>query len=699
VTAGPANRVPGPVGSRRRGGASVLAGACLALLLALAPTSASAHATIISSTPQPGQTLRTSPGVIVLTFSQAIDIRLSRAAVVTPDGRRFPQGSVSPSEIRIPLTDNTPGVYRVSWTSVSAVDGHTLSGDFRFGVNVSPAAGGDDAAIVTTGDVALAGARAVEDALLLLAVGLLLLLELAGRAPRIAWTRTRLPIVLAATALAGLAVTLGEALVATGGPASDGVIRYLTAGPSGWTRLARVSAEAVALLVCLLVPRRWRRLTALPLAGALAALAASGHAAAVQPVPLGVAVTVVHLASAGLWAGGILALALQRPPGGWLGRESRTLLARFSPVALAAFPVTIATGVLQGAEELSGLRDLVASTYGEVLALKSLAVLLMLPLSFLAWRRLLPTPRLEAVLALVVVGASALLAAFPLPPARLREAQAAQAGPAAALALPSGGDLTMASTAGDVLVGLTLRPGRPGRNTAWLYVLPIGGEPAASRLSVTLASKGRPAAVRRCGPACRASDVDVGGGETLSVGVDGQGGGTAAFRVPSLPAPDASALVDQAQQVMHALHTYRLDETLRPARAPLQVTYAFQAPDRLSYQVSGGSDSVIIGPTEYSRDGPGAQWHAETLPPVQVPSFVWDGASVVAPRSVGTTQENGQALRSVSFYEDLDGTPVWFDLEIDAEGHVDRAAMRAQAHFMDHRYHDFDTPLTVVPPP
>ncbi|HEY4026096.1 MAG TPA: CopD family protein, partial [Candidatus Dormibacteraeota bacterium] len=516
-----------------------------------------------------------------------------------------------------------------------------------------------------------------------------------GRAP------AALPVMLAVTGIAGLAVVLGEALVATGAPAPDRIAVYLTTGIVGWTRLARVAAEVVALGAALVLPAGWRRLTALPLAAALAGLAAAGHAAAVQPAIAGVSVTALHLASAGLWAGGILALALQRPPGGWLGGEGRRLLGRFSPVALVAFSVTAATGVLQGMEELSGLHDLVASTYGQVLGLKSLAVLLMLPLSFLAWRRLHPTPRLEAMLAVVVIGASALLAAFPLPPARLQEAEAARAGPTAAEALPAEGDLTMASSAGDVLVGLTLRPGRPGRNTAWLYVLPIGGEPAASNLRVAVTMAGQSVAVHRCGPACRSAGVDLRGGETLTAGVspsEGSAGGSATFSVPPLPAPDARAQVEQAMQRMHELRTYRLDETLQPARRPVSVTYAFQSPDRLSYQVSAGADTVIVGPRLYSRDGPGAPWRSQALAPVQVPSFVWDGARAVSPHALGTLEAGGQVLQMASFYEDLDGVPVWFELGMDGQGLVERAAMRAQAHFMTHRYRDFDAPLTIEPP-
>jgi hypothetical protein len=325
-------------------------------------------------------------------------------------------------------------------------------------------------------------------------------------------------------------------------------------------------------------------------------------------------------------------------------------------------------------------------------------VLLMLPLSLLAWRRIRPSPRVEAGLALVVVAASALLAAFPLPPARFQEAQAAQAGPNAALALPADGDLTMAGSAGDALVGLTLRPGRPGANTAWLYVLPIGGEPAASGLGVTLTQEGRSRPVTRCGPACRSAPVDVIGGEALTVGVSGQDGGTTTFRVPSLPAPDALSVVDRAQQVMHALRTYRLNETLRPARVPLSVTYAFQAPDRLSYDVSGGGQTVIVGPEQYSRDSATAPWHAEAMPSVQVPDFVWDGSRVVAPRMIAPPGDESSPLQEVTFFENQEGVPVWFDLSIDQQGLVEHASMRAQAHFMTHDYYDFDAPLTVDPP-
>src|SRR5260370_37842341 len=88
------------------------------------------------------------------------------------------------------------------------------------------------------------------------------------------------------------------------------------------------------------------------LLAAITALAAAGHAAALRPAAPGIAVDAIHLASAGLWAGGILALAAIRGSGGWRSPESRGLLKRFTPHALIAFSLTALTGALQAVEEL-----------------------------------------------------------------------------------------------------------------------------------------------------------------------------------------------------------------------------------------------------------------------------------------------------------------------------------------------------------
>jgi putative copper export protein len=114
-----------------------------------------------------------------------------------------------------------------------------------------------------------------------------------------------------------------------------------------------------------------------------------------------------------MWAGGILAMALLRPPGGWTGPEARPLIERFARVAVIAFGVTVLTGVLRATDRIHDFADLWTSTYGLLLLFKVAGVLAMALLS-LAWRRGLPVARLDAAVTVVVVAATALLAAFPV---------------------------------------------------------------------------------------------------------------------------------------------------------------------------------------------------------------------------------------------------------------------------------------------
>ena len=71
--------------------------------------------------------------------------------------------------------------------------------------------------------------------------------------------------------------------------------------------------------------------------------------------------------------------------------------------------------MLRASDQVHDLSGLWTTTYGEVLALKSLGVGIMLVLSAVAWRRGVPLARAEAALAVVVVAATAILASFPTP--------------------------------------------------------------------------------------------------------------------------------------------------------------------------------------------------------------------------------------------------------------------------------------------
>ena len=179
----------------------------------------------------------------------------------------------------------------------------------------------------------------------------------------------------------------------------------------GWVVAARVAAEGLAFVLCL----RGRPLVLVP--GLLAALLLplGGHAAHVHVEPAGaVFADAVHVLSAAIWAGGIVALATLEPPEGWGSAEARVLLERFGRVAMIAAGVTALTGVLRATEQLHGLSDLWMTAYGVVLALKVAGVLAVVVLSVL-WRRGLAVGRVEAMVVVGVALATAALATLPSP--------------------------------------------------------------------------------------------------------------------------------------------------------------------------------------------------------------------------------------------------------------------------------------------
>ena len=664
--------------------------------LALSPSPALAHALLVSSQPAAGQRLGTAPGVVVLEFSEPINPKLSRASVSDPIGRRF-TGSVSGgAEIRVALDTNAPGVYTVEWVSVSTLDGHVVRGSFRFGVGVSPG-GTSETARTAPGaaDLGLGVFRWIEYLSLLVAVGMLLLRRLARRQPRLDWVRQRIRLPLMFALVSGVVVVSWEAFSAAGTVSLSGLRTYLTTGLPGLARLLRLGFEALALSAGLAgAPALWIWVTA-----AIGTLAASGHGAAIHPQWWGITVDAVHLVAAGLWAGGILGLATQRPPGGWRSPAGRELLVRFSPPALAAFAVTVGFGAIQAIEELGAAHALVGSSYGRVLVAKIGLVALMLPLSLVAWRLRDPHPRFEGTLAVLVIGAAAVLASFPIPPSRLSVEEAARNARPPLAARPRSGELTLGGHAGEVLVGLTLDPGVPGENRVLVYLLPLEGGSAAARLEATLRIGASDRPLAKCGQTCRRADLRLSGGERVTVHVWGARGGDAVFHIPKLPTPDGAALLAQAGRRMHALHTYRIDETLSSGTVVVPIRYAFEAPNRLE-SMSRGSTQILIGSTRYLRERPGANWQAQAGgPPLTVPSFIWDYFKpFVDVRVVGRARVGGARATIVSFADGQPGTPIWFRLWIDSVGTVRYAEMRAPGHFMNDRYSDFDAPFTIAAP-
>jgi hypothetical protein len=406
-----------------------------------------------------------------------------------------------------------------------------------------------------------------------------------------------------------------------------------------------------------------------------------------------VAVDADHLHAAGVWAGGIVALGLLRPPGGWRA-GGLLLLRRFTPWALAAFATTVGLGVVVATDTVGSLAALVTTAYGRDLLVKAAGVLLLIPLSLAAWRLRRPALRAEATVALGVVAAASLLSALPLPAASSGTATpAVKAGAAGDDGLPAGDEVTLATHAGQVLVGLSLDPGLPGRNRLVFYLLPVDGPAAAGGLRLTASLDGSPLAVTSCGGTCRDARAVLRGGERVSVRVAGPAGGHAGFVVPALPAPDGAALVASARERMAQLTSVQLHEVLTGGAGVTLVTdYEEAAPDRLGWEQASGAALYQSGRVRYSRTAGSAAWTVERdVQPVPEPAFAWQYfTTTVAARLLGRGSVAGVPTTTVGFFAGVAGTPVWFEFSVDGSGLVRRSVMMAPGHFMDQAFAGFD---------
>jgi copper transport protein len=665
----------------------------------LIPLGASAHALLSASSPPAGAHLGTTPGVVSLFFDQPLNAQLSSASVVDPTGRSWPGEVNTSTSIRVPLATNAAGEYTVDWTTVSAFDGHKVTGSFTFDVGIA----GPDSSVVAANsvpgpapsDIAIGAVKWIEALALLFLAGQLLISRLALGSPALEWVRPGFRASSIALS-AGLVAVWAEATVGSGGHSLSSYLAFFD-GLSGAALIARLCFEVLTLVAVVLGSRT------LPIwiAGALVMLAAGGHAAAVDPAWYGIGLDAIHLLAAGLWAGGIAALALVHPPGGWRSSEARLLLTRFTPVALTAFGVTVVAGGLEAITQLGSIQALFGTAYGRVLLVKMALVALMLPLSAMAWRLKRPHLRIEAALAVGVVAAAALLSSFPTPPTAAARQAAEEEAATPTAGLPSGDELTMAAAAGSVLVGLSLSPGLPGVNRATVYLLPPAGSAAAQGLAANIAVNGVYKELLPCGDTCRYASIDIQPGDLVYVETENAGGGLAQFTIPALPAPSGKPLLTQLEAAMNALTAYQVTEVLDAGTVTVRSTFSSDVPDLTTWTVNQTSRTIWIGKTFYTQEAPGQPWHEEpSVSANAVPSFVWDFfRPLTNAHVIGEQVLDGVPTTLVSTFGNPTASPIWFTFWIDSSGLVRQVAMDAPEHFMTDTYTSYDKPVEIVPPP
>jgi copper transport protein len=674
------------------------------------PSAVAAHAELLLASPAPGTGLAQAPAAVVIKFSEPLNVALSRIQVLDSSGADVGRGPTLAVEgdgqaMRRPLGLLPTGQYTVRWTSVSALDGHTLHGTYSFAVGTGANAGTTiaDSPLDSEGPIGLIG-RFVA----LVALGAWLASSLLRGASIRAGLDpvkvTRIARAAPAVAFVGTIISLfSTTFVATG---SLGAIGAVLASPSGEARLVVLAATAIGVLA----GTRWRLLSLVLAVVAIAADAASGHAASSVLPPVGIASFAVHLAAVGIWTYAIAASLLVAP-------DLRRALGTFTPYAVAAGAVVAGTGIANAVLELADPADLVETGYGLTLVAKSVAFLAMagFGLTHFLWRgraRIhaatvrLPL-RAEAIAATIALVLATLLVGFPNPP---REAEATAASLSTSdpvlAELGSRDALSVAEASGPFVVGLTILPPKPGPADVRVQILGVDagdglrnarfqGSSGSSTVDVPLDGT--------CGLGCftGTASFKTAGDWRLEVHVDSNRGPVSISESAPLPAPDGSVAVARALGGVESLKSAVMTEHLSSAVGgpAYDSTYEFQAPDKAAITLKD-STTIFVGERRFQRTGSGP-WETSPFPP---PGFSWPtgyyrefwGAASAA-RLLGTETVDGVPTQVIAFVRP--DVPAWFRIWVGkSDGLVRREDMRAEGHIMDHTYSDLNGPISVTPP-
>ena len=116
----------------------IAAALALAMMGAVVPRTAHAHAELVSSSPAAGETLAAPPEEVRIEFDGELQPDGTGFTVTDPDGGTAGEGELDLTiadrhRLSGPVEISEPGTYAVAWTAVSA-DGHQEEGEFEFSV-------------------------------------------------------------------------------------------------------------------------------------------------------------------------------------------------------------------------------------------------------------------------------------------------------------------------------------------------------------------------------------------------------------------------------------------------------------------------------------------------------------------------------------------------------------------------------------
>jgi copper transport protein len=383
------------VTTRRFRRVGVLAALTVAIVLALA-SPAFAHATLLTTTPAPGTTYDTSPPVVDLRFNEPVEVAIGdirvfdgKAQRVVTGAPKHPGGDGNQVSVSLPELDD--GTYVVTWRVISA-DTHPVEGAFTFQVGSTATvknANGLAASLLAdqSGSKAVSVAYGIDRfavfAALALLIGSVVFLVAVfprgvgiRRARRLVWAGW---ITVAVTTLLGVGL---EGLYAAGLP----LTKFFD--PTVWgdtfdTRYGRVALVRLAIIVVALpflvwwmrrgaearAPVWWLVVMAVAGIGLSITPALAGHASTGRDVGFSIPADTVHVGAMACWLGGLVMLCAVVVPR-HDPEEMRSVLVRFSGLALGAVVLLVVTGGFQAWRQIGTLDALKNTDYGRVLIVK-----------------------------------------------------------------------------------------------------------------------------------------------------------------------------------------------------------------------------------------------------------------------------------------------------------------------------------------
>lgn len=582
-------------GFRRR--VVAMAGLLLAVLVLAPATPAQAHATLLFTTPAADGAVAQSPDDIHLVFDQAVVATGSSLELTSPRGEAFdvgqPAATDDPRVLASPVHEVlATGEYTVHW-QVTAPDGDTMVGSFRFGVGSTSGLSStpeEEQSATVRGVPALTALRTLLFAGLSLALGGLVGARHARRTRQLGGAEDVDPAPWTAPGAAlGLVAGLGLALAQLGGGVlAEGIARWhqapsLLASTPGRVLVIQVLAFATAALLAVRARRGPAPLVRQRLAGAALFVVAGAEGVRSHPEAAapgwGAALVVVHLTAAAVWVGALVHVVRVARARRGRGVATAPVVLAYAHTAWLLFLLVALTGtanVLVLARPRGLFDTLLESEYGGWLLAKLTLVAVVAACALLARRHLArrarrqpgATVRLELVSLVGVLAVSALLTSL-APPAR-------QDLPLPFPPPPAGPVTAVGARAGWIGVGasasegqLVIRLRTPDAGEFGDGVEPTGrvgevedGYRLAANLVAPGADDGRGLEFRRCGSGCFVAPVEWTPGRhvlTLDAGALAWDGGAAALNI-NWPPRQSPATLRRAVRVMRKVDHFTLHE-------------------------------------------------------------------------------------------------------------------------------------------